>query len=124
VSDQPKSFRLRLSDFFKPTNLGNVSLLLSIVIIVSSLLAIRFAKHPYDSRLGIMYFIHELPLLPFITLLFSLIGVVLGFIGTVRNRKRIQAIIGLLINAVLSYVSIRAVFLFLFIYLLGHSGTP
>jgi hypothetical protein len=120
----PKTFKLRLSALLKPTNIGRVSLWLSIVLIAVTLLAIAFSKHTFDARLGLMYFIHELPWLPFFILLFSSIGVVLGFIGTVQNRSRIQAFIGMFICAILFYMSIKTAFAFFIIYLLGHSGTP
>jgi hypothetical protein len=122
--DPPKTFPSRLSASLKPTNIGRISLWLSIVLIAVTLLAIAFSRHPFDAGLGLMYFIHELPWLPFFILLFSLIGVVLGFIGTVQNRSRIQAFIGMFICAILFYMSIKTVFSFFVIYLVGHSGTP
>ena len=122
------TFGRRLLTLFKPTNIGTISLWVGIGLLLSIVLVITFRSKPYTGDIPITpYFayitLHH-PLYSFLIFIISLIGVVLGIIGAIRNRGRVQAIIGLLINSLLCLISSERVFAYLLLSLMGRGGMP
>jgi hypothetical protein len=128
LNSKQKAFLPGFLNFIKPMHLETISFWVGIGLLLAIGLLMAFGSEPYSGDIPLnaylaTFTLHH-PLYSLIIFIISLIGVVLGFFGTIRNRARVQALIGLMINALLCLFSFERVFAYLILSLMGRGGIP